>query len=341
MAYKFSSIKPILDTLSSHWELSAWEISKILNKSTVIIHKYLSALLTEGKIYKKWTSPHTTYILSHREEWLSKEQDNNFLEEIWDIPFVDQRILDQIFIKFSPTGKRYTWTNGFILWCQDRGLDPIEKSKNYIQIHQHLLSIENECGLLRATDAYISVQNKKWLDELYYADQYKWMEFGRGWLAELAFYAKQSQNKILIKETIDTVLSRLICMIKKEWFDAIAMTPWSIKRKNQLLWYLKDSLVSSNIPFVEVIKYYENGIAIPQKSLKSREERIQNARNTIYVHDENISKYKKILLIDDFVGSGATMNETAKKLKDDGVKIVIGFALVWNLNLSYEVINEI
>jgi hypothetical protein len=35
------------------------------------------------------------------------------------------------------------------------------------------------------------------------------------------------------------------------------------------------------------------------------------------------------------------MNETAKKLKDDGVSEVIGFALVGNLNLSYEVINEI
>ncbi len=119
------------------------------------------------------------------------------------------------------------------------------------------------------------------------------------------------------------------------------MTPWSIERRNQLLGYLKNSLISCSIPFVEVIKYYENGIAIPQKSLKSREERIQNARNTIYVHDKNISKYKKVLLIDDFVGSGATMNETAKKLKDDGILEVIGFALVGNLNLSYDVINEI
>jgi adenine/guanine phosphoribosyltransferase-like PRPP-binding protein len=119
------------------------------------------------------------------------------------------------------------------------------------------------------------------------------------------------------------------------------MTPWSIERKNQLLTYLRDALVVSGLPFIQVVKYYENGISIPQKSLKTREERIQNARNTIYVHDRNISKYKKVLLIDDFVGSGATMNETAKKLKDDGIQEVIGFALVGNLSLSYDVINEI
>lgn len=167
------------------------------------------------------------------------------------------------------------------------------------------------------------------------------MEFGRGKLAEVAFYAKQSQNKKLINETLEIIFPRLLCLIGKGKFDAIAMTPWSIERKNQLLEYIKEALIPYKIPFVNIIKYYENGITIPQKSLKSREERIQNAQNTIYIHDSNITKYKKILLIDDFVGSGATMNETAKKLKDDGAKEVIGFALVGNLNLSYDVINEI
>lgn len=143
------------------------------------------------------------------------------------------------------------------------------------------------------------------------------MEFGRGKLAEIAFYAKQSQNQTLIRETLDLVLPKIGCLISSEGFDAIAMTPWSIERKNQLLKYLQESLSPYGLPFVQVIKYYEHNIRIPQKSLKTREERIQNARNTIYVHDKNISNYKKVLLIDDFVGSGATMNETAKKLKDE------------------------
>jgi hypothetical protein len=40
------------------------------------------------------------------------------------------------------------------------------------------------------------------------------MEFGRGKLAEVAFYAKQSQNKPLIKETLDLVLPKLLCLIQ-------------------------------------------------------------------------------------------------------------------------------
>jgi len=49
------------------------------------------------------------------------------------------------------------------------------------------------------------------------------------------------------------------------------------------------------------VKYYPNGIAIPQKSLKTREQRIQNAKNTIFINDKKIHKYKKVFLIDDFV----------------------------------------
>jgi hypothetical protein len=48
--------------------------------------------------------------------------------------------------------------------------------------------------------------------------------------------------------------------------------------------------------------------------LKRPEERIQNAKNTIFIRREHID-YHTVLLIDDFVGSGATLNETAIKLK--------------------------
>jgi len=95
------------------------------------------------------------------------------------------------------------------------------------------------------------------------------------------------------------------------------------------------------LPFVNIIKYFPNKIPIPQKSLKSREQRIENARASIVVHDSLVSHYNTVLLIDDFVGSGSTLNQTALKLKDMGAKHVIGFAFVGNNNLTYEVINEV
>jgi hypothetical protein len=58
----------------------------------------------------------------------------------------------------------------------------------------------------------------------------------------MTFYAKQSQNKDLINSSIDEIILKLECFIKKNKFDAIAITPWSIDRKNQLLHFLKQSL---------------------------------------------------------------------------------------------------
>jgi hypothetical protein len=51
----------------------------------------------------------------------------------------------------------------------------------------------------------------------------------------MTFYAKQSQNKKLIEEVNNKIFLKLECIIKKEKFDAIAITPHSIDRKNQLL----------------------------------------------------------------------------------------------------------
>jgi predicted amidophosphoribosyltransferase len=126
----------------------------------------------------------------------------------------------------------------------------------------------------------------------------------------MTFFAKQSQNQELIKQSIDEIILKLTCLIKKEKIEAIAMIPWSINRKNQLLKFLKFELEKLKLPFINVIKYYPNDIVIPQKSLKTREQRIQNAKNTIFVDDKNVKKYKKVLIIDDFVGSGSTLNET-------------------------------
>jgi predicted amidophosphoribosyltransferase len=210
-----------------------------------------------------------------------------------------------------------------------------------LKISKHIEDLQNSCGLISAKEAFWKHFENIYLDEIFYADQYNWMEFWRWKLAEMTFYAKQSQNIKLINQANNLILLKLECIINQWNFDAIAITPWSIDRKNQLLWLLKDKLKNLKLPFVNIIKYYENNIPIPQKSLKTRQQRIQNATNTIFVEDKNISKYKKVFLIDDFVGSGSTLNITAQKLKNSWVKKVTWFSYVWNLNLSYEVINEV
>lgn len=88
------------------------------------------------------------------------------------------------------------------------------------------------------------------------------------------------------------------------------------------------------------MKVFSGKTPIAQKSLSKLEDRIQNAEGTIFVKDDNKS-FKRILVIDDAVGSGATLNTIAKKLKEKaGVEFVCGFAITGSLK-GFDVINEI
>jgi len=337
----FKLKKEILDLFQENELLWATSIAEKLWKNRVTIHKYLKKFFEEWKIKKigKWA--HTKYkntsvIKTKNQEFKKMETDKMIF-----LDFKKEKTLNEIFFKFSPDWRILKWFSWIKEWCDFRNLNTKEKIDNYIKIFNHIESLQNDCWLVSAKKVFWTHFEKNYLDDIFYADQYKWMEFWRWKLAEMTFYAKQSQNKKLISSSISEIILKLKCVILKWNFDAIAITPWSIDRKNQLLHFLKKELNFLWLPFVNIVKYYPNNIPIPQKSLKSREQRIQNARNTIFIDDKNIKKYSKVFLIDDFVWSGSTLNETACKLKEEWIKHVYWFAFVWNLDLKYEIINEV
>lgn len=135
----------------------------------------------------------------------------------------------------------------------------------------------------------------------------------KDYLSKQLFFTKQYQDKQQFKNLISLFYRNLKCLLTTFDIDAIALTPPSISRKVQIL-DLVDQLLDPSIPRVPLIKYSPSKILIPQKSLKRPEDRIRNAKNTIFIREEAIH-YNTVLLIDDFVGSGATLNETAIKLK--------------------------
>lgn len=92
------------------------------------------------------------------------------------------------------------------------------------------------------------------------------------------------------------------------------------------------------LPVIE-IKKLSGLIPVPQKSLAKLDERIRNAENTFAVTDQR--KFKTIILIDDAVGSGATLNQITGKIKNKKVaKKIIGLAIVGSFK-GFDVITDV
>ncbi|MDP3793717.1 MAG: hypothetical protein Q8R07_03110, partial [Candidatus Uhrbacteria bacterium] len=81
-------------------------------------------------------------------------------------------------------------------------------------------------------------------------------------------------------------------------------------------------------------------IMVPQKTHAKLEERIENAQQSLVVEERNI--YRNILLIDDAVGSGATMNEVAGQIRAKKLCTgkIIGLALTGSFS-GFEIIQEV
>jgi predicted amidophosphoribosyltransferase len=85
-----------------------------------------------------------------------------------------------------------------------------------------------------------------------------------------------------------------------------------------------------NLPVLPVIKL--PWFFPAQKTLKKREDRIANASNSfaisLYTHS-----YERVLIIDDAVGSGATLVEIARKIIQKNTSTTCyAFSLVWTAN---------
>ncbi len=334
--YKKESLQRVVDCFeikSTRW---VSELADYLWKHRNLIQRYLKYLVAEWVLIKEWTVPSVVYMMKEqttKPEHLVKDHTIFSYEEI--------RILNEYFTKFSPSGKRLEGKDWFLERCAARDIDPIRKKDDFIDIVHYLKATKDRCGLLDVSETFHNHIEWWSLDRLYYADQYKWMDFGRGKLAEITYYGKDMEDKKLINEAISLVVNQVECLIHEHVVDAVAFTPHSRKRSRQLLKEFEKKLYTFDLPHLRLVKYAPYGMKVAQKSLKKRSERIQNARDTILLDEKDLSSYKRVLLIDDFVWSGATLNETAKKIKLAWANEVYWFAFVGNANLSYDVIREI
>lgn len=135
-------------------------------------------------------------------------------------------------------------------------------------------------------------------------------------------YMYKTFAKIILKNNI-------ICEILKKC-DIITFVPIHKKRKNER-GYNQSELIAREIAkdiktlkYVNALKKIKN---TPKQSSLNKKERTDNVKNTYEMIRREIITNKKIVLFDDIYTTGATANECAKLLKQNGAKYILVLSL--------------
>lgn len=319
----------ILDYLKKNGPKTVSELSKKLFLSRQIIHRHINNLLEDGFISKIGKSPRVFYFVI--ENTLEKNTEQKF-----DIDKECLAILEKNFLTVSPEGRKLTGLAGFVYWCKQRDFDVYQKVNEYVEIFRKYEELKVD-GFLDGSNKLRNAFKKVCLDKLLYIDFYSWEVFGKTKLGQLLLYSKQSQNRRMITGLAESVRDKILDFIERENIDAVGFIPPTVRREVQFMKVLEETL-NIPIPSINLVKI-KTEVSVPQKTLNKLEDRIKNANATIEVGEDR--KFKKILLIDDSVGSGATLNQTACKLKDrDMADEVVGLAITGSLK-GFDVISEV
>lgn len=312
-------------------ELSVTEIVNEINASKQMVHLVLNTLIDNNFIDKIGRTPKTIYKL--------KVVTNKKVTTTAIIPVEKQKFLQDNFILITEIGQLLNGLEAFENWCEKRSL-PLEKTiDEFILTKDKYNQYIDKNGLISGLEKLKNTKgyDKILLDELLYLDFYAIERFGKTRLGTILHYAKQGQNKMLMTILIDEIKEKINTLISVYKIDAIAYVPPTIRREIQLMKVLANGL-KINLPSIEIQKI-GGIIPVPQKSLNKIEERINNAENTFVVKG-NVS-YKNVLLIDDAVGSGSTLNQIAGKIKNKQLaEKVIGVAIVGSFK-GFDVITDV
>ncbi len=321
----------ILGALRESGDLSVKELVDLLQVSKQAIHIALNQLLDAETVVKFGKTPKTIYRLHPGKISVA--------EEHVDITSKTEKYLSENFLIITEIGKMLEGTEAFSLWCKSRNLPLAKTLEEYVKTKNKYDSYFNVRGFIDGKEKLTNTKgySKINLDEIYYLDFYALERFGKTRLGTLLHYAKQGQNKFLMKILLSEIKPKVNALVKTNLFDAAGYVPPTIRREVQIMKYMETHL-KINLPKIKIQKI-SGIIPVPQKSLSKIEERINNAEHTFAVNET--VKYKHLLLIDDAVGSGSTLNQIAGKIKQKGIaKKITGLAVVGSFK-GFDVITDV
>jgi len=322
----------IIEYIEEHGQVTGAELTDYLDITDRAVRKQLKTLLDNDKVVKTGKPPRVYYSLPPAKETNPKTENR-----LKSIDKITQQTIKNNFLYITPRGTILEGLDGFIIWCQERKLDPVRTATTYRKTVNKYQKYAKQ-GLIDGMRKMKSTFDDVYLDEVLYIDFYAIEIFGKTKLGQLLLFAKQSQNRKLINELTDIIKPSVIKVIKEYNIDGVGFIPPTVKRELQLIKQIQKRLSLDTRTLV--INKVKTPVAVPQKTLGKIEDRVINARETIVVQGND--KYSNILLIDDAVGSGSTLNETAKKIRQKGLcgGRVIGLAITGSFK-GFEVISEV
>ncbi len=318
--------KNLLEAIRLYGPIRSSELVKKLGVSAKTVHKHLNVLMDEQLIVKSGMAPKVFYSasLEHEGDFVASTQ--------------DEQIIEQNYIYVSPSGEMFRGIAGFQLWCRKNKFDFEKEKKALIQKIKAVQKMKKD-GLISAKKTILSGKKELYLDNIFFSDFYTLDHFGKTKLGQLVYLGKSSQNKELIRETARIIKPAINRLIEKYDIKLVCYIPPTIDRKVQFLEVLKKGL-QLDLPEITAIKI-ASATKVPQKTLRKLEDRIINAQTTIAVNPNQIID-GNVLIVDDATGSGATLNETAKKIRNitTGNIKIIGYSAVGSFK-GFEVISEV
>lgn len=325
----------IISYIKEHNQASGKELADYLNEiSPRAVRKQLKNMLESGQLRKVGKPPKVYYLLN-------LEQTNAIsLQATYAIAKIDpilKQLIDERYLYITPSGEKKVGWEGFLVWCQKTNQDPIKTAKEYSQTLQKYDAFSKN-GFINGIDKLRRTFTKVNLDKLFYLDFYSIERFGKTKLGQMLLYAKQSQDRKLIRSLTDEITPKIQTLLDKYDIDGVIFIPPTVKREVQFMNELEKQF-RSPVARVAVAKV-KTDVPVPQKTLNKLEDRIENAKNTFVVEDNK--QYQNILLIDDAVGSGATLNEVAAQIRRKGLcnGKIIGLAVTGSFK-GFDVISEI
>lgn len=321
----------ILHFLDSHGLTASSELVNVLGITDRAVRKQLKQLLDTGQVQKSGRPPKVFYDLARGSDAVFSQ---TALETL---PAEARALIEREFLYVTPRGTQEVGGQGFAYWCGQRDLDIVKMADQYQKIWEKYGDARTN-GLIDGIRKMHTTFDSVWLDELYYVDFYSIEVFGKTKLGQKLLFAKQSQNRQMMNEIADTIHPRIVELMKDKHIETVGFIPPTVKRELQLMKQIEKRL---DLPARKLrIEKIKTPVAVPQKTLTKLEDRIENAQETLVVRAPVGTG--NILLIDDAVGSGATLNETARQIRRANPKCgrIVGLAITGSLK-GFDVISEV